>query len=250
VTASSDALGGSEPTGPTSRSVLVTGGNVGIGLGIAQRLLASGHRVAVTHHSSAPPAGLLGVKCNVADPQSVRDAVATVTAEQGPIEIMVSSAGIVRDGLMMRMPDHDWDDVIDTNLRGSWAAARAVIPAMAKARYGRLLFVSSVVGLFGSAGQANYAASKAGLVGLARSIAREYAPRGITANVVAPGLVETGMTSTLSEAQREEIVSRTPLRRIAAVEEVAAVAAFLVSDEASYVTGAVVPVDGGLGMGH
>jgi NAD(P)-dependent dehydrogenase (short-subunit alcohol dehydrogenase family) len=238
------------PATATSRSVLVTGGNHGIGLGIAQRLATAGHRVAVTHHSSGAPDGLFGVKCDVADPASVREAVALVTAEQGAVEILVASAGIVRDGLMMRMPDHDWDDVIDTNLRGSWAAARAVIPGMAKARYGRLLFVSSVVGMFGSAGQANYAASKAGLVGLARSLAREYAPRGITSNVVAPGLVDTGMTSSLTDAQREEILSRTPLRRIASVEEVAAVSAFLVSDEASYVTGAVVPVDGGLGMGH
>jgi 3-oxoacyl-[acyl-carrier protein] reductase len=232
------------------RSVLVTGGNSGIGLGIAQRLAAAGHRVAVTYHSSAAPSDLFGVKCDVADPTSVREAVDRVVAEQGPVEILVASAGIVRDGLMMRMSDHDWDDVIDTNLRGSWAAARAVIPGMAKARYGRLLFVSSVVGLFGSAGQANYAASKAGLVGLARSLAREYAPRGITANIVAPGLVETDMTAALTEAQRDEIVARTPLRRLATVDEVAAVAAFLVSDEASYVTGAVVPVDGGLGMGH
>jgi 3-oxoacyl-[acyl-carrier protein] reductase len=233
-----------------SRSVLVTGGNNGIGLGIAQRLVAAGHRVAVTHHASPPPAGLFGVKCDVAEPASVREAVALVTAEQGAVEILVTSAGIVRDGLMMRMPDHDWDDVVDTNLRGSWAAARAVIPGMAKARYGRLLFVSSVVGLFGSAGQANYAASKAGLVGLARSIAREYAPRGITSNVVAPGLVDTGMSAALEQGQRDEILSHTPLKRMASVEEVAAVAAFLVSDEASYVTGAVVPVDGGLGMGH
>jgi 3-oxoacyl-[acyl-carrier protein] reductase len=233
-----------------SRSVLVTGGNNGIGLGIAQQLAAVGHRVAVTYHSSAPPDGLYGVKCNVADPSSVTEAVAQVAGEQGAVEILVASAGIVRDGLMMRMRDGDWDDVIDTNLRGSWAAARAVIPAMAKARFGRMLFVSSVVGAVGSAGQANYAASKAGLVGLARSLAREYAPRGVTANVLAPGLVDTAMTAALTEAQREDIVARTPLRRMATVEEVAAVAAFLVSDLASYVTGAVVPVDGGLGMGQ
>jgi 3-oxoacyl-[acyl-carrier protein] reductase len=206
--------------------------------------------VAVTHHASPPPAGLFGVKCDVADPASVREAVALVSAEQGAVEILVTSAGIVRDGLMMRMPDHDWDDVLDTNLRGSWAAARAVIPGMAKARYGRLLFVSSVVGLLGSAGQANYAASKAGLVGLARSLAREYAARGITSNVVAPGLVDTAMTAALDEAQRAQIAAQTPLKRMASVEEVAAVAAFLVSDEASYITGAVIPVDGGLGMGH
>jgi NAD(P)-dependent dehydrogenase (short-subunit alcohol dehydrogenase family) len=234
----------------TSRSILVTGGNHGIGLGVARRLAAGGHRVAVTHHSSGAPDGLLGVKCDVADPASVREAVERVSNDQGAVEVLVACAGITRDGLMMRMPDHDWNDVIDTNLRGAWAAARAVIAPMAKARYGRLLFVSSVVGMFGSAGQVNYAASKAGLIGLARSLAREYAPRGITSNVIAPGLVDTGMTSVLTEGQREEIISRTPLKRIASVEEIAAVAAFLVSDEASYVTGAVVPVDGGLGMGH
>jgi NAD(P)-dependent dehydrogenase (short-subunit alcohol dehydrogenase family) len=237
-------------TAATSRSVLITGGNHGIGLGIARQLADAGHRVAVTHHSSGAPDKLFGVKCDVADPSSVRDAVELVSNEQGAVEVLIASAGITRDGLMMRMPDHDWDDVIDTNLRGGWAAARAVIPAMAKARYGRLLFVSSVVGMFGSAGQANYAASKAGLIGLARSLAREYAPRGITANVLAPGLVDTGMTSVLTEAQRDEILARTPLKRIASVEEVASVAAFLVSDQASYITGAVVPVDGGLGMGH
>jgi len=233
----------------SARSVLVTGGSSGIGLGIAQQLLAAGHRVAVTHHSTEPAPGLLGVKCDVAEPQSVRDAITTVAAEQGSVEVLVANAGIVRDGLLIRMPDHDWNDVIDTNLRGSWAAAQAVIPAMAKARYGRLLFVSSVVGTSGSAGQANYAASKAGIIGLARSIAREYAPRGITANVLAPGLVDTAMAAALTEAQREEIIGRTPLRRTGTVAEVAAVARFLVSDEASYVTGAVVPVDGGLGMG-
>jgi len=233
-----------------SRSVLVTGGNAGIGLGIARHLAGQGHRVAVTHRSSGAPDGLFAVKCDVADPDSVRDAAAVAAAENGPIEILVANAGITRDGLMMRMPDHDWDDVIDTNLRGAWAAARAVIPAMAKARFGRLLFVSSVVAMAGQAGQANYAASKAGLIGLTRSIAREYAPRSITANVLAPGLVTTRMADALSDAQRDAIIALTPLGRPATVEEVASVAAFLVSDEASYVTGAVVPVDGGLGMGH
>jgi 3-oxoacyl-[acyl-carrier protein] reductase len=234
----------------TSRSVLVTGGNRGIGLGIAQRLDLAGHRVAITQHSSAAPAGLFAVKCDVADHSSVDEAVAAAAAEHGPVEILVCAAGIVRDGLMLRMPDRDWDDVLDTNLRGAWSASRAVLPAMAKARYGRLLFVSSVVGAVGQAGQANYAAAKAGLVGLARSLAREYAGRGITCNVLAPGLVDTAMAAALSDAQRDEIVGRTPLGRLATVDEVASVAAFLVGEEASYVTGAVVPVDGGLGMGH
>jgi 3-oxoacyl-[acyl-carrier protein] reductase len=204
----------------------------------------------VTHHSSNAPDDLFAVKCNTADPTSVREAVAAASEENGAVEILVCSAGIVRDGLMLRMPDHDWDDVIDTNLRGAWAASRAALPAMAKARHGRLLFISSVVGAVGAAGQANYAASKAGLVGLARSLAREYAGRGITSNVLAPGLVDTAMAHALTDDQRDDILARTPLRRAATVDEVAAVATFLVSDEASYVTGAVVPVDGGLGMGH
>jgi 3-oxoacyl-[acyl-carrier protein] reductase len=228
----------------------VTGGNRGIGLGVARRLAAAGHRVAVTHHASGAPDDLLAVKCDVAEPASVSDAVTEVATAQGPVEILVAGAGITRDGLTMRMPDHSWDEVIDTNLRGSWAAARAVIPAMVKARYGRMVFVSSVVGPLGSAGQANYAASKAGLIGLARSLAREYAARGITSNVLLPGLVDTEMTAGLSEARRAEILATTPLGRMASVDEVAAVAAFLVSDDATYVTGAVVPVDGGLGMGH
>ncbi|HVW79501.1 MAG TPA: 3-oxoacyl-ACP reductase FabG [Mycobacteriales bacterium] len=237
-------------TATIARSVLVTGGNQGIGLGIAQRLAAAGHRVAVTHHASAAPHELLCVKCDVTDRESVAEAVAAVGEQHGPVEVLVYAAGITRDGLMLRMADRDWDDVIETDLGGAWACSRAVLPAMARARHGRLLFVGSVVGLLGSAGQANYAAAKAGMVGLARSLAREYAGRGITANVLAPGFVETAMTASLSAAQRAEIVGRTPMGRPAAVEEIAAVAAFLVSDEASYVTGAVVPVDGGLGMGH
>jgi 3-oxoacyl-[acyl-carrier protein] reductase len=228
----------------------VTGGNRGIGLGVARALADVGHRVAVTHHSSATPDDLFAVKCDVADASSVGDAVAAAVAENGPVEILVCAAGITRDGLMLRMAEHDWDDVLDTNLRGSWIVAKAALPAMARARFGRLLFVSSAVAAVGQAGQANYAASKAGLVGLARSIAREYAGRGITANVVAPGLVETDMAAALTDQQRAAIVERTPLGRPASVQEVAAVAAFLTSDAASYVTGAVVPVDGGLGMGH
>lgn len=233
-----------------ARSVLVTGGNRGIGLGIAHQLAAVGHRVAVTQHHSGAPPGLFAVKCDVADSASVSEAARAAAEQHGPIEVLVCSAGTTRDGLMLRMPDHDWDEVLDTNLRGSWAMARAVLPAMAKARYGRILFVSSVVAAVGQVGQASYASAKAGLVGLARSLAREYAGRGITCNVLAPGLVDTEMAAGLSDARREEIVARTPLRRPATVGEVASVAAFLVSEAASYVTGAVVPVDGGLGMGH
>lgn len=232
------------------RSVLVTGGNRGIGLGIARALAAAGDRVAVTYHGSAAPDDLFAVKCDVADASSVTTAVAAATAEHGPVEVLVCSAGVTRDGLMLRMPEHDWDEVVDTNLRGSWLSAKAVLPGMAKARYGRVLFVSSAVGAVGQAGQANYAASKAGLVGLARSLAREYAARGVTSNVLAPGLVDTDMSRALTDEQRVAILERTPLRRVASVEEVAGVAVFLASDAASYVTGAVVPVDGGLGMGH
>jgi NAD(P)-dependent dehydrogenase (short-subunit alcohol dehydrogenase family) len=234
----------------SERSVFITGGNRGIGLGIAQRLAAAGHRVAVTHHSSPAPQGLFSVKCDVGDSASVAEAAVAAAEENGAVEILIAAAGITRDGLLLRMPEPDWDDVIDTNLRGAWAAAKAVVPGMARARFGRLLFVSSVVGMLGSPGQANYAASKAGLIGLARSLAREYAGRGVTSNVIAPGLVDTDMAAELTDAQRSDITDRTPFKRAATVDEVAAVAEFLVGDSASYVTGAVVPVDGGLGMGH
>jgi 3-oxoacyl-[acyl-carrier protein] reductase len=232
------------------RSVLVTGGNRGIGLATARAFTALGDRVAVTHHSTEPPEDMFAVKCDVGDPASVSDAVTACTEQHGAVEVLVVSAGITRDGLMVRMIDRDWYDVLDTNLTGAWSAARAVLPAMMRARRGRIVFLSSAVGLLGGAGQANYAASKAGLVGLARSIAREYGGRGITANVVAPGLVETDMAGALTDKQRDEIVSRTPLARMASVEDVAGVVTFLASDAASYVTGAVLPVDGGLGMGH
>ncbi|HET7312159.1 MAG TPA: 3-oxoacyl-ACP reductase FabG [Mycobacteriales bacterium] len=232
------------------RSVLVTGGNRGIGLAAARAFAALGDRVAVTHHSTEPPDDLFAVKCDVGDPASISDAVSACTEQQGPIEVLVVSAGITRDGLMVRMSDRDWYDVLDTNLTGAWGAARAALPAMMRARRGRIVFLSSAVGLLGGPGQANYAASKAGLVGLARSIAREYGARGITANVVAPGLVETDMAGALSDKQRDEIVSRTPLARPASVDDIAGVVTFLASDAAAYITGAVLPVDGGLGMGH
>jgi NAD(P)-dependent dehydrogenase (short-subunit alcohol dehydrogenase family) len=236
--------------GAAGRSVLVTGGNRGIGLATARAFAALGDRVAVTHHSTEPPDDLFAVKCDVGDPASVSDAVTACAEEHGAVEVLVVSAGITRDGLMVRMSDRDWYDVLDTNLTGAWGAARAVLPEMLRARSGRIVFLSSAVGLLGGPGQANYAASKAGLVGLARSIAREYGPRGITANVVAPGLAETDMAGALTERQRNEILTRTPLGRIATAEEVAGVVTFLASDAAAYVTGAVVPVDGGLGMGH
>src|SRR3954471_20142758 len=238
------------PSAMPGRSVLVTGGNRGIGLATARAFAALGDRVAVTHHSTEPPEDLLSVKCDVGDPSSVADAVAACTEQHGPVEVLVVSAGITRDGLLVRMSDRDWYDVVDTNLTGAWSAARAVLPAMMKARHGRIVFLASVVGWSGSAGQANYAASKAGLVGLARSIAREYGGRGITANVVAPGLVDTEMTAALTDKQRDDIVRRTPIGRAATPQEVADVVTFLSGDAAAYVTGAVIPVDGGLGMGH
>jgi 3-oxoacyl-[acyl-carrier protein] reductase len=238
------------PSPEPARSVLVTGGNRGIGLATARAFAALGDRVAVTHHASGAPDDLFSVKCDVGDPSSVADAVAACTEQHGPVDVLVVSAGITRDSLVVRMDDRDWYDVIDTNLTGAWSAARAVLPAMMKLRRGRIVFLSSAVGLLGGPGQANYAASKAGLIGLARSIAREYGSRGITANVVAPGLVETDMAAALSDRQRDDIVARTPLGRAATVDEVAGVVTFLAADAAAYITGAVVPVDGGLGMGH
>jgi beta-ketoacyl ACP reductase len=233
-----------------SRSVLVTGGNRGIGLVTALALRDAGHRVAVTHRGSGAPDGLLAVKCDVTDAASVDLAFDEVEAAQGPVEVLVSNAGITDDALLLRMGAETWDGVIDANLTGAFRVAKRASRSMLRARWGRLLFVSSVVGLSGGAGQANYAASKAGLVGLSRSLARELGSRGITSNVVAPGFVDTDMTAGLSDARRAEVTGAVPLGRTATPEEVAAVLAFLASDAAAYVTGAVVPVDGGLGMGH
>jgi 3-oxoacyl-[acyl-carrier protein] reductase len=237
-------------TDVVARTVLVTGGSRGIGLGCARAFAAAGHRVAVT--SSSTPVdepGLFAVRCDVTDPEQVEAAVAAVEGEHGPVEVLVASAGITRDGLLVRMSEADFADVIDTNLTATWRLAKRVVPKMMKARWGRIVLVSSVGAYIGAPGQANYAASKAGLIGLARSIAREYGPRGITANVVAPGPIDTDMLATMPEDRRAALGSQVPVGRIGSVDEVAAAVTFLASEPAAYITGAVVPVDGGLGMG-
>ncbi|WP_431922907.1 beta-ketoacyl-ACP reductase [Nonomuraea jabiensis] len=230
-----------------ARSVLVTGGNRGIGLAIARELAAAGDAVAVTYRSGEPPEGLFGVRCDVTAMADVEAAFDKVEAEQGPVEVLVSNAGITKDTLLAMMKEDTFTDVIDANLTGAYRVAKRAIRPMMKLKRGRIILISSVVGLSGQAGQANYAASKAGLVGFARSLAREYGSRNITVNVVAPGFVATDMTADLDQ---EAIVSRIPLGRQAAPEEVARVVRFLAGDDASYITGAVIPVDGGLGMGH
>ncbi len=233
-----------------SRSVLVTGGNRGIGRAIAVALAARGDQVAVTHRSGDPPKGVLAVRCDVTDTDQVDRAFTEVEQAQGPVEVLVANAGITRDGLLMRMGDEGWDSVLNTNLSGSFRVVRRAARGMLRRRWGRVVLVSSVVGMLGSPGQVNYAASKAGLVGLARSVARELGSRGITVNVVAPGFVETDMTADLPAATRQQYREQIPLQRFADPAEVAAVVAFLTSEDAGYVTGALVPVDGGLGMGH
>lgn len=232
------------------RSVLVTGGNRGIGRAIAQAFTALGDDVAVTHRSGEAPAGVLGVRCDVTEPEQVEAAFTTVEESHGPVEVLVANAGLNRDTLLLRMGEDDWSEVIETNLSGAFRVAKRAAKPMLRLRSGRVIFISSVVGLLGSAGQVNYAASKSGLVGVARSMARELGSRNITANVVAPGFVETEMTAELPESKREEYKAQIPMQRYAAVDEVAGVVTFLASDAAAYVTGAVIPVDGGLGMGH
>lgn len=233
-----------------SRVVLVTGGNRGIGLSIAKTLAAAGDTVIVTSRSGDPIEGLHVVPCDVSSSASVDAAFDTIESTWGPVEVAVANAGITRDGLIMRMSDDDIQDVLDTNLVGAIRVARRASRAMMKARTGRLIFISSVVGMMGSAGQVNYAASKSGLIGAARSLARELGSRGITANVVAPGFVDTDMTAELTDQRRAEIVAGVPLGRYASAQEVADVVAFLASPAAAYISGAVIPVDGGLGMGH
>ena len=232
------------------RTVLVTGGNRGIGLAIANQFAKQGERVAVTYRSGVPPEGLFGVRCDITDTEQVDAAFNTVEAEFGPVEVLVANAGITNDTLMLRMSEAQFAGVLETNLTGAWRCAKRAATKMIRGRWGRMIFISSVVGLSGSAGQVNYAASKAGLVGMARSIARELGSRNVTANVVAPGFIETDMTAGLADKRREQILSTVPLGRFASTDEVASVVAWLASDSAGYVTGAVIPVDGGLGMGH
>ena len=233
-----------------SRVVLVTGGSRGIGLAVARRFAAMGDRVAVTYHSSLPPDGLFGVKCDVTSAESVDAAFAAIEAEFGPVEILVSNAGITNDGLLLRMSETDFTSVIDANLTAAYRVTKRAAQGMLRARKGRIVLVSSVVGLLGSAGQVNFSATKAALVGMARSITRELGGRGITANVVAPGFIDTDMTAALPEAQQEEYKKRIPAGRFATPSEVAKVVTWLASDDAAYISGAVIPVDGGLGMGH
>ena len=235
---------------PLSRSVLVTGGNRGIGLAIARAFADAGDKVAITYRSGEPPAGFLAVKCDITDPEQVEQAYKEIEAEHGPVEVLIANAGVTKDQLLMRMSEEDFTSVIDTNLTGTFRVVKRANRGMLRAKKGRVVLISSVVGLYGSPGQANYAASKAALVGFARSLARELGSRNITFNVVAPGFVDTDMTKVLTDEQRAGIVSQVPLGRYAQPEEIAATVRFLASDDASYITGAVIPVDGGLGMGH
>jgi 3-oxoacyl-[acyl-carrier protein] reductase len=234
----------------TGRVVLITGGSRGIGLATAQRFAALGDRVAITYNSSPPPDGFFAVKCDVTSTADVDAAFTAVEQHFGPVEVLVSNAGMTKDMLILRMSETDFSDVVDANLTAAYRVAKRAAQGMLKARRGRMIFVSSVVGMLGSAGQANYSASKAGLIGLARSIARELGSRSITANVVAPGPVATDMLAALSEDRVASLTQAVPLGRLASPEEVAGTIAFLASPDAAYITGAVIPVDGGLGMGH
>jgi NAD(P)-dependent dehydrogenase (short-subunit alcohol dehydrogenase family) len=232
-----------------SRSVLVTGGNRGIGLAIARAFAAAGDKVAITHRGSGAPDGLYGVTCDVTDAAAVDAAFAGVEAQHGPIEVLVANAGITDDTLLLRMSEESFTRVLDANLTGAYRVAKRAAPGMLRARRGRMIFVSSVVAFAGSPGQANYGASKAGMLGLARAIARELGSRNITANLIAPGFIDTDMTAALSDARKAEILANVPLGRYGTVDEVAGTAVFLASEAAAYINGAVLPVDGGLGMG-
>ena len=241
------------PADNPSRVALVTGGSRGIGLSIAARLAAAGHRVAVTYNSTPPAAaeelGLLAVQCDVTDVDALDTAFSTIEEQLGPVEILVANAGITRDNLVLRMSDDDFTSVIETNLTGTYRVSKRAIKKMMKGRWGRIIMISSVVGLGGQAGQANYAASKAGLIGLGRSLAKEFASRNVTVNIVAPGPIETDMLAALTEDQHAQIVDLVPLSRVGNPDEVAAAVTFLASEDAGYITGTVLPVDGGLSMG-
>ncbi len=234
----------------THRVALVTGGNRGIGRAIAERLIADGHRVAVTTRSGSGPEGSLTVRADVTDSASLDAAFTEVESALGPVEIVIANAGITRDALLLRMTEADFDDVVATNLGGAFRVVKRAAKGLVRARWGRVILISSVVGLYGSAGQINYASSKSGLIGLARSLTRELGGRGITANVVAPGFIETEMTSALPEDLQAQYRASIPAGRFAAPSEVAGVVAWLASEESGYISGAVIPVDGGLGMGH
>lgn len=234
----------------TPRSVLVTGANRGIGQAIAERFVAAGDRVATIYRSGDLPDGVFGVVGDVRDTASIDAAFKQIEAQNGPVEVLVANAGITRDKLMMRMSDEDFEQVIDTNLTGSFRVARRASTGMIRQRSGRMIFISSVVGMYGGPGQTNYAASKSALIGLARSITRELGGRGITANVVAPGFIDTAMTGALSDEVRERYLAAIPAGRWGQAAEIAGVVEFLASPAAAYISGAVVPVDGGLGMGH
>jgi beta-ketoacyl ACP reductase len=240
--------GGAPPF--VSRSVLVTGGNRGIGLAVARRLAADGHKVAVTHRGSGAPEGLFGVRCDVTDSSSVDAAFKEVEEHQGPVEVLVANAGVTADMLIMRMSEENFEKVIDANLTGVFRVAKRASRNMIKNRFGRMIFMGSVAGSIGLPGQANYSASKAGLIGMARALTRELGSRSITANVVAPGFIDTDMTRELGEKHVETALQAIPLGRIGKVEEIAGVISFMASEDAGYISGAVIPVDGGLGMGH
>jgi len=233
-----------------ARTVLVTGGNRGIGLAIAGAFAKQGDRVAVTHRGSGTPDGLFGVECDVTDGAAVDAAFTRIEQDLGPVEILVANAGITDDTLLIRMSEEQFTRVVETNLTGAWRCARRAAMRMMRGRWGRMIFISSVVGLYGGPGQVNYAASKAGLVGIARSITRELGTRKVTANVVAPGFIETDMTAQLPQERRDEYLKAIPAGRFATADEVAGVVTWLGSESAGYISGAVIPVDGGMGMGH
>lgn len=233
-----------------SRSVLVTGGNRGIGLAIARELAANGDKVAVTYRSGEPPEGLLGVRCDITDSAQVDAAFKEVEETHGPVEVLVANAGVTKDQLLALMSEDDFSSVLDTNLTGAFRVAKRAVRGMMRKRFGRIVLISSVVGLLGSGGQANYAASKAGLVGFGRSLARELGSRNITVNIVSPGFIATDMTAALDEDRQTEIKKNIPLGRFGGTDDIARTVSFLTGPGADYITGAVIPVDGGMGMGH